>query len=92
MPEYFRDGNIPVATDKPTQSLQKINDLMTKPAIPGFAIPAYDTIALTYYGSTNNVHVVVYSKNSVTVATLTLSYVGGPPGSDDAILAGVVKS
>lgn len=92
MPDFYQEGNRALATDKPQNSLQKINDLLTKPPVPGFAIPAFDTIVPTYYGSTNNPHVVTYSLNGVIVATLTLTYVGGTPVANDALLASAGKS
>jgi hypothetical protein len=50
---------------------------------PGFSIPEYDEITLTYTGS--DISVVVYKYNSVSVATITLSYTDGN-------LTGVVKT
>lgn len=55
-------------------------------SIQGFQIPEYDELALTYYGSTNNIATVVYSKASVVVATLTLTYSVQPPTANDANL------
>ena len=55
-------------------------------SIQGFQIPEYDELALTYYGSTNNIATVVYSKASVVVATLTLTYSVQPPTVNDANL------
>ncbi|MCK9370788.1 hypothetical protein M0R04_12835 [Candidatus Dojkabacteria bacterium] len=46
-------------------------------ASDGFSIPNYDVITLTYVAAGNGVdelETVVYKKNSVTVATLTLAY------------------
>lgn len=59
--------------------------------IPGFNIPKYDTIAITYYGATNNIETVVYSLGGTTVATLTLTYAGAGVADDDTLI-GVVKS
>lgn len=92
MPAYFSEGDIAQSTDAPTKSLQKVVSLLGAPKVPGFALPAYDTLAIAYYGATNNVHTVVYSLAGTIVATLTLSYAGGTPSSDDATLTGVVKS
>jgi hypothetical protein len=55
-------------------------------SIQGFQIPEYDELALTYYGSTNNIATVVYKKASVVVATLTLTYSVQPPTANDANL------
>jgi len=61
-------------------------------SIQGFQIPEFDSLALTYYGSTNNIATVVYSKASVVVATLTLTYSVQPPVSNDANLVNVTIS
>ena len=55
-------------------------------SIQGFQIPEFDSLALTYYGSTNNIATVAYSKASVVVATLTLTYSVQPPTVNDANL------
>ena len=61
-------------------------------SIQGFQIPEYDELALTYYGTTNNIATVVYKNNSVVVATLTLTYSVQPPTVNDANLVNVVIS
>jgi hypothetical protein len=61
-------------------------------SIQGFQIPEYDELALTYYGTTNNVATVVYKKASVIVATLTLTYSVQPPTLSDANLVKVTIS
>lgn len=60
--------------------------------IQGFQIPEYDELSITYYGTTNNIHTVVYKKDSVVVATLTLEYSVQPPVSNDANLVKVTLS
>lgn len=60
--------------------------------IIGFDIPAYDDIAITYYGSTNNIQTVTYSNNGSPVAVLTLTYATQPPVADDTNLTGVAIS
>lgn len=60
--------------------------------LPGFGIPEYDSVDLNYVGSTNNLDTVVYKKSTTTVATLTFSYVGGVPSTDDARIDTVTKS
>ena len=60
--------------------------------LQGFQIPEYDELALTYYGSTNNIATVVYKKASAVVATLTLTYAVQPPIANDANLVNVVIS
>ena len=52
----------------------------------------YDEIDISYHGSTNNISTVVYSLEGVVVATLTISYVGGVPSADDALISNVIKS
>ena len=46
------------------------------PIKDGFSIPEYDTIQLSNYDGQGNVGTVVYRKNGVSVATLTLTYNG----------------
>ena len=60
--------------------------------LPGFGIPEYDSVELNYVGSTNNLSTVVYKRGTSTVATLTFTYVGGTPSSDDADIATVTRS
>jgi hypothetical protein len=60
--------------------------------LQGFDIPEYDEIDITYYGVTNNIETVVYSKDSVVVATLTLEYSVQPPTVNDANLVKVTLS
>ena len=57
--------------------------------LQGFQIPEYDELTLSYYGSTNNVATVVYSKDGGAVATLTLEYSVQPPVANDANLVKV---
>jgi hypothetical protein len=57
--------------------------------IAGFEIPTYDTIDITYYGSTNNIATVQYSSGGNVVATLTLIYAVQPPTTNDANLVNV---
>jgi hypothetical protein len=45
--------------------LDGVNSIETSLAdLQGFQIPEYDELALTYYGSTNNIATVVYKKDS----------------------------
>jgi len=53
---------------------------------------AHDKIELAYVGSTNNIDTATYSLGGTTVATLTFTYVGGTPGSDDANIESITKS
>jgi hypothetical protein len=73
--------------------LDGVNSIETSIAnLQGFQIPEYDELALTYYGTTNNIATVVYKKNSTSVATLTLTYSVQPPTVNDANLVNVVIS
>ena len=73
--------------------LDGVNSIETSLAgLQGFQIPEYDELALTYYGTTNNIATVVYKKNSTSVATLTLTYSVQPPTVNDANLVNVVIS
>ena len=60
--------------------------------IQGLQIPEYDELSLTYYGVTNNIATVVYSKGGSPVATLTLTYAVQPPVANDANLVNVTIS
>lgn len=63
--------------------------------IGGLDIPQHDYISISYVGSTNNINTVTYKEggaSGTTVATLTFTYVGGTPSSDDADIATVTKS
>jgi hypothetical protein len=60
--------------------------------IPGLNIPQHTTVELSYVSTTNNLSSVVYKEGTNTVATLTFTYVGGTPSSDDARIATVVRS
>lgn len=54
----------------------------------------HDYISMTYYGDTNNTHVVTYRNGGPTgtiVATVTTTYVGGTPTEDDALIETVYK-
>lgn len=54
-----------------------LDDIATNTGkVIGFAISEYDDIQVTYDGD-NNITSVVYLKDSVTVATLTLEYSDG---------------
>jgi hypothetical protein len=73
--------------------LDGVNSIETQLAgLQGFQIPEYDELALTYYGTTNNIATVIYKKESDVVATLTLTYAVQPPTVNDANLVKVVIS
>ena len=60
--------------------------------IAGFNIPQFNEVDIDYVGSTNNIDKVYYKEGSATVATLTFTYVGGVPSSDDAKINTVIQS
>jgi hypothetical protein len=63
--------------------------------IAGLNIPEHDHITVNYVGSTNNIFSVVYRRGGSggqTVATITLTYVGGTPSSNDADIATVTRT
>jgi hypothetical protein len=73
--------------------LDGVNSIETSLAgLQGFQIPEYDELALTYYGTTNNIATVIYKKDSSAVATLTLTYSVQPPTANDANLVKVLIS
>jgi hypothetical protein len=61
-------------------------------SLQGFVIPEYDEIDLTYYGTTNNISTVEYSKDGSVVGTLTLTYSVQPPIANDANLIKITLS
>ena len=63
--------------------------------VPGFNIPQFDYVDIAYVGSTNNINTVTYTEggaSGTTVATLTFTYVGGVPSTDDAKIDTITKS
>jgi hypothetical protein len=60
--------------------------------IAGLNIPQHTEVELNYVSTTNNLSTVVYKEGSQTVATLTFTYVGGAPTTDDANIATVTRS
>jgi hypothetical protein len=60
--------------------------------IPGLNIPEHDSVECAYVGSTNNLSSVVYKRGTLTVRTVTFTYVGGTPGADDARVATAVAT
>jgi hypothetical protein len=63
--------------------------------VAGLNIPQHDYVALAYVSTTNNLATVTYKEGGSggqTVATLTFTYVGGTPSSDDADIATVTRS
>lgn len=69
-----------------------LNDLTgTNIKVPGFSIPPYTEINLSYYGATNNLASVSYINNSTTVLSLSFGYATNPPTSNDALLTNVKK-
>lgn len=60
--------------------------------VEGSALPyGADAQAIAYYGTTNNIQTIVYSKSGSTVKTRTFTYVGGGAANDD-LLSGTVDS
>ena len=63
--------------------------------VAGLDIPQHDFIDLNYVGTTNNLSTVLYKDGGASgtlVATLTFTYIGGTPTTDDADIATVTKS
>lgn len=54
----------------------------------GADLPAYDAYSIDRYGSTNNIHRIIYTKSAVEVARWTFLYVGGGAANDDKLLSG----
>jgi hypothetical protein len=72
-----------------TEDQQNFNIYSAIANLQGFQIPEYDEIDISYYGSTNNISSVVYSKLGSPVATLTLTYQIQPPLVDDENLVNI---
>ena len=60
--------------------------------VPGFRIPPYDEIELSYYGSTNNLNEVKYKDTSTVVLALSFTYTTTPPTANDATLTKVKRT
>lgn len=75
-----------------TQDQQNYDIYTAIANLQGFQVPEYDEIDITYYGTTNNISTVVYSKDGSPVATLTLTYQVQPPTANDANLVNVTIS
>ena len=90
----YPEGVQPFRSDSSAKSLQKINERLNDGLEigGGFSIPQYDSVTVTYVGSTNNVNTVVYKLNTTTVATLTVAYVGGAPSTNGALVSTVTQS
>lgn len=77
---------------KPSEALNQImrntKNLASSSGSDSFAIPTYDYVALTYYGSTNNVHTQTFKSggsSGTTVATLTYTFANGAAANDDFV-------
>ena len=60
--------------------------------VAGFNIPQFSSVDIDYVGATNNIDKIYYKEGSVTVATLTFTYIGGTPAADDAKINTITKS
>ena len=60
--------------------------------VAGFNIPQFSSVDIDYVGATNNIDKIYYKEGTVTVATLTFTYVGGTPVADDAKIDTITKS
>ena len=68
-------------------------ELVVKTAnLSNLQIPAHDNLVIAYVGSTNNIDTVTYKVGLTTVGTLTITYIGGVPVADDALIETVVLS
>ena len=78
---------LPQLGDGQNNLLRKIteNTYQGSLSVQGFAIPPYDAIELSYYGSTNNIAQVTYKNGGNTVKTLTLTYVNGASADNDKL-------
>ena len=60
--------------------------------VAGFNIPQFSSVDIDYVGATNNIDKIYYKEGTVTVATLTFTYVGGTPVADDAKINTITRS
>ncbi len=65
---------------------------LTNPQVPGFNIPTYTEVDMTYFGSTNNYNTVIYKSGVTTVASLSFVYVGGVPSANDALMSSIIRT
>jgi hypothetical protein len=87
---------VDLAADQITLNVDQVETLLnnltaTNVQVPGFAIPPYDEIDLSYYGSTNNLSNVSYLKNSTAVMSLSFVYATNPPTTNDELIVNVKK-
>lgn len=83
------NDQINLNTDQVETLLNELTGTVQK--IPGFSIPPYTQIAMSYYGATNNLASVTYINNSTTVLSLSFEYTTQPPTINDALLTNVKK-
>ena len=63
--------------------------------VQGLSILAYDHVTMTYVSTTNNLDTVIYRRGGATgtvVATVTYTYVGGTPTTNNARIATITKT
>jgi len=88
----------PINSEAPTfkkDSVLVTNGVYADAVVQGLSIPAYDHVAMTYVGTTNNLDTVVYRRggpSGTIVATVTYTYVGGTPITDNARIATITKT
>lgn len=58
----------------------------------GLVLPRWDNLACTVYAATNNIHVITFKLDVVTVATITLTYQNGGAADNDTIATLVVAT
>src|SRR5258708_2495721 len=56
----------------------------------GADLPKFDTFAIAFWGTTNNIKTVIYTLLSVEVARWTFAYAGGGAANDDVLTSGVL--
>lgn len=95
MAVQFAEGLSPIGAQATGVTGLKINQLLynlvngttggSAPAGSNFSIPAFNSQAFTYVGSTNNIATIQYKQNGSTVATMTFTYVSGGVSDDDNV-------
>lgn len=68
----------------PWSSLEAAVELILGAVTGG--LPPWDNRSFTYYGATNNAHVVTYKLGATSVATVTYTYVAAGAADDDDVL------
>jgi hypothetical protein len=82
-----RISTTPSAGETAETLLLQIAELLYDAAAPAQLPYGADNYALTYYGSTNNLHTMVFKQGTTTVKTRTFTYAAAGVANDDKLTA-----